>query len=49
MEVLDHWEATGDISEHKMCGDCRSRNERNECPFCKEVCTDPGERALLID
>ena len=38
VEVLDHWEAVGDISEHKMCADCRSKiSGKNECPFCKEV------------
>jgi hypothetical protein len=37
VEVLDHWEAAGDISDHKMCADCRRRNDKNECPFCKEV------------
>lgn len=35
--VLDHWQPSGDISEHKMCGACRSSVVRNECPFCKEI------------
>jgi len=37
VELLDHWEASGDISSHKMCGSCRSAYGKNECPFCKEV------------
>jgi hypothetical protein len=35
--VLDHWRPQGDISEHKMCGKCRSRYGKNQCPFCKEI------------
>jgi len=37
VKVLDHWQAQGDISEHKMCGACRAQIRRNECPFCKEI------------
>merc|ERR1719453_1475229 len=35
--VLDHWQPSGDISQHKMCGTCRASVVRNECPFCKEI------------
>ena len=35
--VLPHWQAHGDVSEHKMCGACLRAWGKNECPFCKEV------------
>jgi len=37
VEVLEHWESAGDISNHKMCAACRATYGKNECPFCKEV------------
>eukprot|EP00928_Gymnodinium_smaydae_P085088 TRINITY_DN683_c5_g1_i2.p1 TRINITY_DN683_c5_g1~~TRINITY_DN683_c5_g1_i2.p1 ORF type:complete len:974 (-),score=121.29 TRINITY_DN683_c5_g1_i2:100-2994(-) len=37
VEILDHWETKGDVSEHKMCSDCYAQLGKNECPFCKEV------------
>jgi hypothetical protein len=37
IQPLPHWEASGDVSEHKMCGDCLKALPNNECPFCKEI------------
>lgn len=35
--VLDHWEASGEISEHKMCAPCRASYTNSQCPFCREI------------
>lgn len=35
VEVLEHWQAIGDISSHKMCGRCREICP--QCPFCRDV------------
>mmetsp|Transcript_24914 Transcript_24914/g.50608 ORF Transcript_24914/g.50608 Transcript_24914/m.50608 type:complete len:856 (-) Transcript_24914:80-2647(-) len=37
VEVLEHWEAKGDISSHRMCAECRGRYHGQGCPFCREV------------
>ena len=37
IEVLEHWEARGDVSGHKMCADCRKAYAKNSCPFCNEI------------
>lgn len=34
---LPHWNPTGNVSAHKMCGSCRDALRSNECPFCKET------------
>jgi len=38
IEQIPHWNAKGDISSHKMCRDCTRQYNKNDCPFCKEVC-----------
>uniref|UniRef100_A0A7S1HBD3 RING-type domain-containing protein n=1 Tax=Hemiselmis andersenii TaxID=464988 RepID=A0A7S1HBD3_HEMAN len=38
--VLEHWKPQGDVSEHKMCGECLAqwqKEEKLECPFCREL------------
>jgi hypothetical protein len=40
VEMLEHWEPKGDVSEHKMCGACMAQwrqRENMECPFCREL------------
>mmetsp|Transcript_1193 Transcript_1193/g.1428 ORF Transcript_1193/g.1428 Transcript_1193/m.1428 type:complete len:289 (+) Transcript_1193:35-901(+) len=46
---IPHWEAHGDISEHKMCGDCTRLYTKNECPFCREVIVKDELLALIRD
>jgi len=38
IEQIPHWNAKGDISAHKMCGDCTRQYNKNDCPFCHDVC-----------
>jgi hypothetical protein len=44
-----HWEAQGDISGHKMCGDCAKQYTKNDCPFCGEVSLKENILACIRD
>mmetsp|Transcript_20263 Transcript_20263/g.68971 ORF Transcript_20263/g.68971 Transcript_20263/m.68971 type:complete len:632 (-) Transcript_20263:628-2523(-) len=41
VEELPHWDPSGDVSGHKVCGSCRARMEgcgrAYSCPFCNEA------------
>mmetsp|Transcript_9070 Transcript_9070/g.15545 ORF Transcript_9070/g.15545 Transcript_9070/m.15545 type:complete len:865 (+) Transcript_9070:125-2719(+) len=47
VEVLEHWQPQGDVSGHKMCGDCRRSYDKNQCPFCKDVLLKDELLALI--
>jgi len=36
VEVLEHFEPEGDVSDHKMCRACKSQCHRG-CPFCRGI------------
>ena len=37
VKPIPHWQSQGDVSGHKICGDCAKALKKNECPFCHEV------------
>jgi hypothetical protein len=37
VQVLEHMQSHGDISNHKMCADCRIQYRDVHCPFCNEI------------
>jgi len=37
VEILPHMHAKGDISTHRMCGECRVSFHKTTCPFCSEI------------
>lgn len=47
VEILQHWMPQGDISDHKMCGNCRKSYDKNQCPFCKDVLLKDELLALI--
>jgi len=37
VKQIPHWNPKGDISSHKMCGDCTRQYDKNDCPFCHDI------------
>lgn len=48
VEVLEHFEPEGDISDHKMCRACKSQCHRG-CPFCRGITSPQAMVDFIAD